>query len=149
MAKCADLGACFVVGSVGVGIPLSDKIKNAGVAIGFKVFYRLGYGCFVGCRNHCVQSRLAQNRCKHFEEIDLRFDVEMAAFLTAVGSPVACHGFVERIEGAELDAVLVLVVLAHIYQILGEFFVEFRTQVVFRRIAVAGHAAAVSHVIRT
>ncbi len=62
-------------------------------------------------------ARLAQNRCKHFEEIDLRFDVEMAAFLTAVGSPVACHWFVERIEGAELDAVLVLVVLAHIYQV--------------------------------
>ena len=71
----------------------------------------------------------------------------MASLLRTVGIPEGSGGLVEWFKSGEFYAVGVLVVLAHIHQVVGEFFVVFRFQVVLSSIHIARAASAVGHVV--
>ena len=129
-------------------VPLSQEAECAGFLVGLKVTDGLGgIGLFRG-GDDGVQSGSFQYGVQYLEEFDLRVHVEVASFLSAVGPPIAGHGFVERGEGAELDSVFLFIMFAYVHQIMGELFVVFRPQVVGPGVGVARAASAVSHVIR-
>ena len=130
-------------------VPLSDEGQHSGGLITFKVPDRLcGIGFFRG-RYDGVQAVGFQDGVQHFEESHLRGNVEMASFLSSVGSPITRHRFVERRKRTELYAVFLFIMSAHVYQIMGECFIVFRFQVVGRRISITRTTSAVSHVVGT
>ena len=77
--------------------------EGAGVAIGDEVLDGLLHAGLVGSGDDSRESRFLQHGGEYLDELNLRLDIKVAAFLTAVAAPVAGHGLVEGVEGPELD----------------------------------------------
>ena len=146
-AQGIETGACFVVGLVGVRVPLSHQRQDACLGVGFEALHRGHHAGLVGSRDDGLESRSLQDGMQHPEEGYLGGEVEVASLLAASGIPVVGVRFVEGVEGLEFDAVLVPVVQAHIHQIMGKLSVAFGPEIVLRGIFVAATATAHSHIV--
>ena len=139
--------ARFVVGLVGVYVPLPHQIEHSCLLVGLDALGRGGHLCLIGGRYDCLQSRGFQDGGEHPQESNLRFEIEMATLLAAVAVPIVGHGFVERVERLKLDAIHIFIVFANVNQIVGKLLVILRSKIVLVGIVVATHTTAIRHVI--
>ena len=143
--KVAILAAGAVGSDVGVGVPLPYHAADFILVEFLNIGNCMENACFITCRYFCVESALLQNGIKHFEEVALRTCAEMATLLAETYSPIFGLRLIEWLQRAELNPVGVLVVLAHINEIVGKSLVVFGLQVVVLHCWSAGAAAAHGH----
>ena len=132
-----------------MGVPLSYLRECAALPESLVAIDGQSHIGLVGGGDDGTETRLIENRFQNLDKLYLRLVVEVAPLLHAVGIPEVRHRLVERLQRLELDAVFVLVVLAHIDEIVGELLVVLRLQVVLAAIDVSAHATAVGHVVGT
>ena len=138
--------ALLVGARIGVCIELSQLVPYiAGVSVLLLCYEEVLEASLIRRRYDCVKARCLQFGIEHADDCHLSLRIEVASFLTAKRVPVGRDRLVERFERLEVDVVLVLVVLAHIEQIVAECLVILRLQVVLARVFMAGGTSAVGH----
>ena len=139
-----------------MGVPLGDEghlvgvlIGRGGEEVGLGVLVELANGTthigLVAGADAGLESALLEDGQEDLEEGHLRLGRDVASLLLAALLPVAGVGLVEGFEGLELDAVLILVMLADVDEVVGEVGVVVLAEVVAVAVAAAADASALGH----